>query len=208
MKERSLEATIFSPTAVLQATFTAAVTNIITANAHGLSEGDCIWVSTTTTLPAGLSASTNYYVRDVTTNTFKVSATPGGTEVDITNTGTGTHTFNLKGKCLYVGDWKHIQVHLTFSSTPTMTVKIQGSLADDAPDFNAAQSITNRWDYLEVVDLQDGAAIDGDTGIACSGTADNRIFEVNVNAMTWLTVAITSFTAGKLGVKVVCYENL
>ena len=208
MKERSLEATIFSPTAVVQAAFTAATTDIITSNAHGLSEGDCIWVSSATTLPAGLSASTNYYVRDVTTNTFKVSATPGGTAVDITDTGTGVHTYNLKGKALYTGDWKHIIVHLTFSSTPTMTVKVQGSLADDAPDFNAAQSITNRWDYLEVIDLQSGTAIDGDTGVACAGTADNRIFEVNVNAMTWLTIAITAWTAGNLGVKVVCYENL
>ena len=57
--------------------------------------------SSTTTLPAGLSAATNYYVRDVTTNTFKVSATVDGAAVDITDTGTGVHTWfrydNLNG---------------------------------------------------------------------------------------------------------------
>ena len=208
MRESPKETIIFSPTAVVQATFTAATTDIITSNAHGLSEGDCIWVSNSGgALPAGLSASTNYYVRDVTTNTFKVSATPMGTAVDITGAGTGTHTYNLKGKAIYTGDWAHNIIHLTFSSTPTMTIKVQGSIIEATPDFNAAQSITNQWDYIEVIDYQDGAAIDGDTGIACAGTADNRIFEVNVNGLTWVTVAITAWTAGKLGIALKSYND-
>jgi hypothetical protein len=73
-------------------TFTAATTDIITATAHGLIDGTRITVSSSTTLPGGLASSTNYYLRDTTTNTFKVSTTPGGTAVDITDTGTGTHT--------------------------------------------------------------------------------------------------------------------
>jgi hypothetical protein len=79
-------------TTIATATFTAATTDIITATAHGLTAGTRITVSSSTTLPAGLAASTNYYLRDVTTNTFKVSLTPNGSAVDITDTGTGTHT--------------------------------------------------------------------------------------------------------------------
>ncbi|MBX4215330.1 hypothetical protein KW797_00045 [Candidatus Parcubacteria bacterium] len=76
------------------ATFTAVAANdTITAVAHGLENGNIVWVSSGTTLPAGLSASTNYFVIDKTTDTFKVSATEGGTTVDITDAGTGTHTF-------------------------------------------------------------------------------------------------------------------
>jgi len=75
------------------ATFTAATSDIITSNNHGLSNGDIITFTTTTTLPAGLSLLTNYYVRDKDTNTFKVSLTSGGAAVDITDTGTGTHTW-------------------------------------------------------------------------------------------------------------------
>lgn len=73
--------------------FTAApATDIITLAAHGLTEGAKIRVSSATTLPAGLAAATDYFVRDVTADTFKVSATLGGAAVNITDAGTGVHT--------------------------------------------------------------------------------------------------------------------
>lgn len=79
-------------TALTGLTFTAATTDIVTAAAHGFPNGTCVTVSSGTTLPAGLAASTHYYVRDATTDTFKLSLTPTGAAVDITDTGTGTHT--------------------------------------------------------------------------------------------------------------------
>lgn len=90
----------------LSTVFTAATTDIITATAHGLSNGDRIFVKTTTTLPGGLSVATVYYVINKTTNTFKVSLTYGGAAVDITTTGTGTHTYTkgnayVDGKLIY-----------------------------------------------------------------------------------------------------------
>jgi hypothetical protein len=73
--------------------FTAADTDVITLAAHGFQNGDKVRVSTSAAdLPAGLNADTTYYVRDATTNTFKVSLTDGGDAVDITDAGTGTHT--------------------------------------------------------------------------------------------------------------------
>lgn len=36
-------------------------------------------------------------------------------------------------------------------------------MSDTAPDFSAAQSDTNRWDYIQVKDYEDNASIDGDT---------------------------------------------
>lgn len=62
-------------------------TEIITATGHGLSEGQLVWFEATV-LPTGLTAITNYYVRDVTANSFKVSATLGGSAVNITSNGT------------------------------------------------------------------------------------------------------------------------
>ena len=47
-----------------------------------------------------------------------------------------------------------------------LTVKFQGSTSDTAPDFSSAQSVTNMWDFIQVIDLEDGSAIDGDTGVA------------------------------------------
>jgi hypothetical protein len=77
-------------------TFTAATTDICTAVAHGYSTGDRIRVSSTTTLPAGISAATTYFVIRVDANNFKIATTDAlataGTARDITDTGTGTHS--------------------------------------------------------------------------------------------------------------------
>ena len=50
-------------------------------------------------LPAGLAAGTQYFVRDVAASTLKVSETFGGSAVNITGTGSGTHTIyqNING---------------------------------------------------------------------------------------------------------------
>lgn len=74
-------------------TFTAAVDDVITCNSHGLSNGDTIVVNSSGTLPAGLSENTTYYVINSTTDTFKVSTTLNGNAVNITNTGSSTHTW-------------------------------------------------------------------------------------------------------------------
>lgn len=73
-----------------------ATTNVFTAAGHNYQDLDPITFSSTTTLPAGLTAGTVYFVRDATTDTFKVATSPNGTAVDITTTGTGTHTARLR----------------------------------------------------------------------------------------------------------------
>ena len=78
------------------ATFTAAVTDVITSAAHGMSNGKKVVLTTTGTLPTGLSTSTRYYVIEATTNTFELSVDPGGTAVDITGTGSGVHTWSTE----------------------------------------------------------------------------------------------------------------
>lgn len=58
--------------------------------------GTRIQVSSTTTLPAGLAAATNYYFIKVSDTTFKLATTyanaVAGTAINITDAGTGTHT--------------------------------------------------------------------------------------------------------------------
>jgi hypothetical protein len=36
---------------------------------------------------AGITAATNYFIRDATTNTFKLAATPGGAAINLTDAG-------------------------------------------------------------------------------------------------------------------------
>lgn len=73
-----------------------AATNVFTCTAHGLLNGQRIKLNSTTTLPDPLAVDTYYYVRDKTADTFKLALTRGGTEIDITDTGTGTHSLNTE----------------------------------------------------------------------------------------------------------------
>ena len=70
-----------------------ASTDVFTATGHKLELGHAVEISTDGTLPGGLSASTKYYVIELTADTFKVSTTLDGSALDITSAGTGTHTF-------------------------------------------------------------------------------------------------------------------
>jgi hypothetical protein len=60
-----------------------AATDVVTITAHGLSDGDRVKVVSIAG-GTGLTANTSYFVRDATANTFKLTATPGGTAIDIT----------------------------------------------------------------------------------------------------------------------------
>ena len=78
-------------------TFTAvAGTDTCTSSATLPETGTAVTVSTTTTLPAGLAASTNYFLIKLSSTTFKLATTvalaSAGTPIDITDAGTGTHT--------------------------------------------------------------------------------------------------------------------
>jgi hypothetical protein len=83
------------------ATFTAATSDIVTYTSttsvpSNLLTGTRVRVSTTTTLPAGLAAATDYYLIRINDTTCYLATSYAnaiaGTKIDITSTGTGTHT--------------------------------------------------------------------------------------------------------------------
>ncbi len=83
--------------ALVRMTFTAnATSNVVTCADHGLIDGQIVNLTTTTTLPGGLSAATDYYVVSATLDTLKLSLTEGGDAIDITNTGSGVHSLQLR----------------------------------------------------------------------------------------------------------------
>jgi len=69
-----------------------AVNNRLTFSAHGMAEGQQIVLSSTGTLPAGLSSSITYYVKYVSATEIEVALTSGGAAVTLTDNGTGTHS--------------------------------------------------------------------------------------------------------------------
>lgn len=99
-----------------------------------------------------------------------------------------------------VADYRHIGLNLngiteSGGQDSVYTIRILGSLQQDPPDFTSPKSTTSSYDYIEIVDLEDGTVIDGDTGVSLTAQ-DQRIYEVNVNQLKWLGAAITSYTSG------------
>lgn len=76
------------------ATITVASPAVVTLNNHGLTVDDSIRFTTTGALPTGLTVGTKYYVisAGLTTNTFRLSATQGGTAINTSGTQSGVHT--------------------------------------------------------------------------------------------------------------------
>lgn len=101
-----------------------------------------------------------------------------------------------------VDDYRNAVLLFSCTSSPTMTVKFAASnLTPDEVDFTQAASASNHWDYVQVVDLEDGTSIDGDTGVSCTGSADVRNFEVNTELITTLSAQVSSYTAGTTTLK-------
>lgn len=105
-----------------------AANDTIDITSHGFSNGDRFILSSTTTLPAGLSAETLYYVVEATTNTFKLSLTVGGAAIDITDAGTGTHYLHtqfkvpdLRGSVVVGSGQKSVTASVTESNTTVGT---------------------------------------------------------------------------------------
>lgn len=75
-------------------TITNASPGVVTWTAHGKSAGDWVQFTTTGTLPAPLVAGQVYYLiaSGLSTNVFEVSATSGGSAINTTSAGSGTHT--------------------------------------------------------------------------------------------------------------------
>jgi hypothetical protein len=74
-------------------TISNASPGVVTLTSHGFAANDPVVFSTTGSLPTGLTAGTKYYVKTVlTADTFTVAATAGGTAINTSSAGSGTHS--------------------------------------------------------------------------------------------------------------------
>jgi len=103
-----VELTVYEPNeyAASTKTFTVTVADpaVFTCNSHGFIAGDVVRLSSTGTLPNGLSASRHYHVLStgLTANNFTLSAVPNGPAAATTTAGSGTFSVGLvKGR---IGD--------------------------------------------------------------------------------------------------------
>jgi hypothetical protein len=117
------------------------------------------------------------------------------------------------GNVINVRDFRNCVVKIGTASSANMTIKAQGAISSinsefTAPDFASAQSVSNNWDYIQMIDLNDGSQITGDTGIVLTGTDDFRLFEININGLDYITFNITARSAGTATIDVQLSTNL
>ena len=101
------------------------------------------------------------------------------------------------GNSILVDDFRHKILEIAtdgVEESDSITIKVQGSSSVDAPTFSSAQSVTNKWDYIETVDQEDGSNIDGDTGITIGDADEVRSLVVNVDGLRWITVNVTAIS--------------
>ena len=96
-----------------------------------LTPGDAVIYANSATIVTGLTSGSTYYVKEANTSGITVSATPFGAAVNLTDVGTGNHTFT--------------------SNTSTLTVTFQDPYRL-REDYNA-NNIQRQWEYFNVVDV-------------------------------------------------------
>jgi hypothetical protein len=195
-------------------------TDVITSTAHGLVDTQQIQV-VGTDLPDGLSASTNYFVRDKDANTFKLAATSGGTAINIVDNGTGTNTwvygdFTTPATSSWIKNSSTITVASNvgiregqvvsgagIEATPKPNVlSIAGtaiSISDnmDAVGSSVAVTFANKGIYGAFNVAKDGPALDNDgdaltDGLLYFNTTDDVMKVYDVTSSTWKQLTPTS----------------
>ena len=167
---------------------------------HGYATGDRVTIT-------GHLVNTNANGSWVATVTGATTLTLDGS----TGNGVGAATGSLapRTKIIQCSDFR--DAVLAFNSDgggdAAMTIQVVGSIQKTPPDFARAQAPDNQYDFVQMIDMEDSTAIDGDIGITLAATDINRMFEVNVNGLQWLGLLITNGTEGEITVQARIFNN-
>ena len=189
--------TYFNTTGTVSAVDTGA--DSFTINNHGFSTGERVYISSTGTVPGGVSAGVEYFVINAGVNTVQLAvdlaSAQGGTPIDITSTGSGTitiaHTLyllagangalSLDGVTIAAGDRVLIK-------NQTTTTQNGIYVATDEGASNRPAVLTRADDANSSAELVAGSftfIVDGTTqgGIAYVQVEDAPILDVD--PITW-----------------------
>lgn len=157
-------------------TFTAnASTDVLTTSAtHDYIAGTPVQLTTTGTLPAPLATATTYYVVSPSGATLKLAATSGGSAIDITDAGTGTHTitdlaidqtFSTIAEVIRKEvNYHELTTRPTWSPPSSATVNTSTGIVDKtaATTINAA-SLTTNITFNKGLLIKNGSTTAGNT---------------------------------------------
>lgn len=117
-------------------TITIASPGVVTWTGHNFLANEPIILSTTGALPTGLTAGTIYYVKSPAADTFRLSATPNGADINTSGSQSGVHTasntsrFTIPSGVTKVRLWAHLRVtNATSADGYSISISKNGSLS-------------------------------------------------------------------------------
>lgn len=207
------EITLFNAvTPIAVTSSTDATPIVVTATAHGLVTGDRVLIYGHTT---NVAANGIRKVTKLTADTFSLQGEFTGTNVAGSGAGAGSGGLLAPAPpVVLISDFRNVILQVGTTGTATTTLKVAGSLGKpypssdtgpryDVPDMSATVTPTNPYGFIQIIDLDTGAALNGATGIVVTGTDINKIYEVNINAIKYLTVYPITWSAGAITVKLI-----
>ena len=169
----------------------SAATDILTLEGHGLRADQQVTFRAESggSLPAGLVAGTTYYAIPLTDSTFQVSASSGGSAVNITTAGTNTILITslpfdavIEWASAMVDDFLPAHAVPLTSPYPPSVVAVTADLAawrmlavlggateGVTSKLEEAKRLLDRW--AKAIPLRGGTNIPAATGLACVATA-------------------------------------
>lgn len=103
-------------------------------------------------------------------------------------------------------DFQHLSL-LIFAIGATANIKVKVSNSD-VVNFAAASTVTNRWYYVDMKGLGDGAAtVVGTTGLALTLATSQRGYAINVDEAKWVAVDVEALSAGSISVSLTGATN-
>lgn len=104
------------------------------------------------------------------------------------------------GAALKVGEYRDCVASIKTTGF-TGTIKFSGSAKQAEPDWTLASSDANRrFTYVQSVNMENGTAVDGNTGISYTTDTNYYEYEINTNLVNWVNVEVTARSAGSVSV--------
>lgn len=205
-----------TPTVVTSSTDATPI--VVTATSHGLSTGDRVLIIGHTT---NIAANGIFKVTVVTANTFSLQDEFTGANIAGSGGGAGAAGLCVKAPpILLTTGYRNIILQVFTSGTATTTLKCAGSLGRSAqynstvngPRYDyvnmaATVSPANPYTFLQAIDLDTAAAVNGATGFVATAADLTKQYEINVNTMKYLTVFPVTWTQGVITVKALMVTN-
>lgn len=181
---------------------------VVTKASHGFSTGDLVVIYGHTT---NIAANGIRKVTVLSSSTFSLQ--DPYTNADIAGSGAGAGSSGIMcvaPKIVLHEDFRDMIIQAGTTGTATLTLKVAGSLGNadgSAPNFGGTVTPTNAYTFLQIINLDTAAAVNGATGIAASGADLQNTYEVNTNGMKYITLIPTAWTQGAFTVKVICFSG-